>query len=109
MNTNEAKTILLICAACIATGLLVKNMTDAAIEQGLDVHIYSAPAITAEDILKREGIDALLIGPQSEYEIHRLKDYLNYNRVPYKLIEKDHYATFDGEKVLEQAMILLKK
>ena len=34
----------------------------------------------------------LLIGPQSEYEIHRLKDYLNYNRVPYKLIDKDDYA-----------------
>lgn len=106
---NEAKTILLICSAGISTGLLVKNMKDAALEQELDVHIYSAPAITAEDILKREMIDALLIGPQSEYEIHRLKDYLNYNRVPYKLIDKDNYANLDGKKVLEQAMVLLKK
>lgn len=106
---NEGKTILLICSAGISTGLLVKNMKDAANQQGLDVHIYSAPAITAEDILKRETIDALLIGPQSEYEIHRLKDYLNYNSVAYKLIDKEHYEVLDGEKVLEQAMILLDK
>mgnify|MGYP001321713792 CR=1 FL=1 len=106
---NEGKTILLICSAGISTGLLVKNMKDAANQQGLDVHIYSAPAITAEDILKREKIDALLIGPQSEYEIHRLKDYLNYNSVAYKLIDKEHYEVLDGEKVLEQAMILLDK
>lgn len=85
---EKAKTILLICSAGITTGLLVRNMKDAAKHKELNVHIYSAPAITAEDILKNQEIEALLIGPQSEYEIIRLKDFLEYNNVPYRLIDK---------------------
>lgn len=105
---EKAKTILLICSAGITTGLLVRNMKDAAKHKELNVHIYSAPAITAEDILKNQEIDALLIGPQSEYEIIRLKDFLEYNNVPYRLIDKEHYALLDGEQVLGQALQIME-
>ena len=105
---EEAKTVLLICSAGITTGLLVKNMKDAAKQRDLDIHIYSAPAITAEDVLKRDEIDALLIGPQSEYEITRLKDFLEFKRVPYRLIDRESYALLDGERVLGQALQLME-
>lgn len=105
---ENAKTVLLICSAGITTGLLVKNMKDAAKQRNLDIHIYSAPAITAEDVLKRDEIDALLIGPQSEYEITRLKDFLEFKRVPYRLIDRESYALLDGEKVLGQALQLME-
>lgn len=105
---KKAKTILLICSAGITTGLLVRNMKDAAKQKELDVHIYSAPAITAEDILKNQEIDALLIGPQSEYEIIRLKDFLEYNNVPYRLIDKEHYSLLAGEQLLGQALQIMK-
>lgn len=52
MEDQAQKTILLICTAGITTGLLVKNMQRAADEKGLAVHIYSAPAIIAEQILR---------------------------------------------------------
>ncbi|HJG48542.1 MAG TPA: PTS sugar transporter subunit IIB [Facklamia tabacinasalis] len=105
---ENAKTVLLICSAGITTGLLVKNMKDAAKQRDLDIHIYSAPAITAEDVLKRDEIDALLIGPQSEYEITRLKDFLEFKRVPYRLIDRESYALLDGERVLGQALQLME-
>ncbi|MCC4045050.1 PTS sugar transporter subunit IIB [Enterococcus gallinarum] len=108
MGTEAEKTILLICTAGITTGLLVKNMQRAADEQGIAVHIYSAPAIIAEQIIQNQTVDALLIGPQSKYEINRLKDFLNYKAVPYKLITPEDYELLDGEAVLTDSLTLLQ-
>ena len=104
---TEQKTALLICTAGITTGLLVKNVQTAADERGLDIHVYSAPAIIAEQAIQSQAIDALMIGPQSKYEIARLKDFLTYKAVPYKLISKENYEILDGEAVLEEIIALI--
>jgi len=106
---TEQKTALLICTAGITTGLLVKNVQNAADERGLDIHVYSAPAIIAEQAIQSQTIDALMIGPQSKYEIARLKDFLTYKAVPYKLISKENYEILDGEAVLEEIIALIGK
>jgi PTS system cellobiose-specific IIB component len=106
---TEQKTALLICTAGITTGLLVKNVQNAADERGLDIHVYSAPAIIAEQAIQSQSIDALMIGPQSKYEIARLKDFLTYKAVPYKLISKENYEILDGEAVLEEIIALIGK
>ncbi|WP_066025221.1 PTS sugar transporter subunit IIB [Enterococcus mundtii] len=100
METTEEKRILLICTAGITSGLLVKNIQNAANEKGVPLHVYSAPAIVAEQTIQNQQIDGLMIGPQSEYEVERLKDFLTVKAVPYKLIRKEDYETFDGESVL---------
>lgn len=107
-ETQKIKHILLICTAGITTGLLVKNVQSAADAHHLDVHVYSAPAILADQIIQNEPVDALLIGPQSKYEIERLKDYLTYKKVPYKLISNEDYQTLNGEAVLADSMKLLQ-
>ena len=104
---TEQKTALLICTAGITTGLLVKNVQNAADERGLDIHVYSAPAIIAEQAIQSQAIDALMIGPQSKYEIARLKDFLTYKAVPYKLISKENYEILDWEAVLEEIIALI--
>ncbi|MFZ2552471.1 MAG: PTS sugar transporter subunit IIB, partial [Trichococcus flocculiformis] len=104
---TEQKTALLICTAGITTGLLVKNVQNAADERGLDIHVYSAPAIIAEQAIQSQAIDALMIGPQSKYEIARLKDFLTYKAVPYKLISRENYEILDGEAVLEEIIALI--
>mgnify|MGYP003609306610 FL=1 len=106
---TEQKTALLICTAGITTGLLVKNVQNAADERGLDIHVYSAPAIIAEQAIQSQLIDALMIGPQSKYEIARLKDFLTYKAVPYKLISRENYEILDGEAVLEEIIALIGK
>lgn len=107
--SKEHKNILLICTAGITTGLLVRNMTGTAEQRGLDVHIYSAPSIVAKDVMKDNEIDAVLIGPQAEYEVARLEEYFSYYNIPYRLIKKETYQTLDGEKALEEALLLLDK
>ncbi|MBP1042738.1 PTS sugar transporter subunit IIB [Vagococcus sp. BWB3-3] len=109
MVKPEDKTVLLICTAGITTGLLVKNMQMLADEQELNLHIYSAPAIIAEQIIQNQVLDALLIGPQSQFEVARLKDYLTVKSVPYKLIAKADYETLNGEAVLQEVLELLEK
>ncbi|MGC6770098.1 PTS sugar transporter subunit IIB [Enterococcus sp. LJL128] len=109
MSNDEQKTLLLICTAGITTGLLVRNVQQAADEKNINVHVYSAPAIIAEQIIQTQSVDALLIGPQSKYEVNRLKDFLNYKAVPYKLISKEDYETLDGEAVLKESLVLLKE
>lgn len=91
----------------LTTGLLVKNVQNAADERGLDIHVYSAPAIIAEQAIQSQAIDALMIGPQSKYEIARLKDFLTYKAVPYKLISRENYEILDGEAVLEEIIALI--
>lgn len=107
MTDDSQKTILLICTAGITTGLLVKNVQQAADEKNLDVHVYSVPAIVAEQIIQNQHVDALMIGPQSKYEVARLQDFLNYKAVPFKLISKEDYETLDGEAVLKDSLRLL--
>jgi PTS system cellobiose-specific IIB component len=85
----------------------VKNVQNAADERGLDIHVYSAPAIIAEQAIQSQTIDALMIGPQSKYEIARLKDFLTYKAVPYKLISRENYEILDGEAVLEEIIALI--
>lgn len=109
MPEKKDKTVLLICTAGITTGLLVKNMQRAAEKHDLNLHIYSAPAIIAEQIIQNQKLDALLIGPQSKYEIARLKDFLTVKAVPYKLISAEDYETLNGEAVLQETLLLLNK
>ena len=104
---TEQKTALLICTAGITTGLLVKNVQNAADERGLDIHVYSAPAIIAEQAIQSQAIDALMIGQQSTYEIARFKDFLTYKAVPYELISRENYDILDGEAVLEEIIALI--
>lgn len=107
MSDQPQKTVLLICTAGITTGLLVKNVQQAADESNLELHVYSAPAIVAEQIIQNQSVDALLIGPQSKYEVNRLRDFLNFKAVPFKLISQEDYETLDGEAVLQEVMQLL--
>lgn len=98
---TDEKRILLICTAGITSGLLVKNIQTAADEQNIPIRVYSAPAIIAEQTIQNQDIDGLMIGPQSEYEVNRLKDFLNYKAVAYKMIKKEDYETLNGEAVLQ--------
>lgn len=104
MTEENEKRILLICTAGITSGLLVKNIQTAADEQNIPIRVYSAPAIIAEQAIQNQQIDGLMIGPQSEYEVNRLKDFFNYKAVSYKMIKKEDYETLDGEAVLKEIL-----
>ena len=103
----KSKTILLVCTAGITTGLLVKNIQKLIEDEQKDYHIYSAPAIIVESIIKDQKIDALLMGPQSQYEISRLEELLNYKKVPYRLIDNEDYEILDAQAIYNKLKTML--
>ncbi|MER2079758.1 MULTISPECIES: PTS sugar transporter subunit IIB [Bacilli] len=103
----KSKTILLVCTAGITTGLLVKNIQKLIEDEQKDYHIYSAPAIIVESIIRDQKIDALLMGPQSQYEISRLEELLNYKKVPYRLIDNEDYEILNAQAIYNKLKTML--
>lgn len=103
----EDKTILLICTAGITAGMIVKNLQKITEDNGKKYHIYSAPAIVAENVIKEQKIDALLIGPQAKYEVSRLEELLNYKKVPYRLIDEEDYRLLNSQAIYNKLESLL--
>ena len=103
----ENKTVLLICTAGITAGLIVKNIQNIMENKGENYHIFSAPAIVAENIIKEQKIDALLIAPQSKYEVSRLEELLNYKKVPYRLIDEEDYEILNAQAIYNKLKSML--
>ncbi len=107
MTKENYKSLLLVCASGITTGLLVRSIQQNIDKRGLPIHVFSAPSIIAKQIIRDDDVDAILIGPHIPHELNRLKDLLNYEDVAYQLISEESYRLLDGEDVLEQGIKLL--
>lgn len=101
------KNLLLICTAGITTGLLVRGIEQKIEENGIVLHVYSAPAIIAEQIINTQQVDGILIGPQAKYEVKRLEELLNFKNIPYRLIDQKNYERLNAKAVLEEGLEIL--
>lgn len=100
------KRILLVCGAGMSTSLLVTKMEEAAKEKGIDVTIEAASFSTLDTEI--EGADVLLLGPQVSYRKNEfVKKY--GEKVPIDVINQMDYGMMNGEKVLEQALEIMKE
>ncbi len=101
------KKITLVCAAGMSTSLLVTKMNAAAIKQGAMVKIIAV----GEAELKNHWneTDVLLLGPQVRYLLNKLKAEGEEKGIPVDLINSIDYGLMNGEKVLSQALNLLKE
>lgn len=104
----EYKNLLLVCASGITTGLLVRNMKKEVTSQELPIHIYAAPSITLNQIIRDKKIDGVLLGPQIEHEIEDIGRLLNSNKIPFDMIDKDSYELLDSTAVLNNGKKLLE-
>ncbi|MCT6893090.1 MAG: PTS sugar transporter subunit IIB [Bombilactobacillus mellifer] len=99
------KTIMLVCAAGMSTSLLVNKMQKSAEEKGLDAKIFATASADAESKIESEHPDVLLLGPQVRY---MLDDFKNSVSIPVEVINMQDYGMMNGEKVLQQALNLIK-
>lgn len=104
----EKRTIMLACAAGMSTSLLVSKMQKSAEEQGLDVSIFAVPASEAEEIVGKESVDVLLLGPQVRFMEAEFKKNLEEKGVPVGVIPMADYGMMNGPKVLAFAYDLMK-
>ncbi|MCD7034547.1 PTS sugar transporter subunit IIB [Metabacillus sp. GX 13764] len=99
--------ILLCCAAGMSSSLLVAKMKKSAEELGMECEIWAIPTEAVSHQIHQA--DVLLLGPHVRY---LMKDFMQLgeeNHVPVGLIKAEDYGTFNGEKVLRQAMELRDK
>ncbi|MDR2803503.1 MAG: PTS sugar transporter subunit IIB [Treponema sp.] len=100
--------ITLVCNAGMSTSVLVQKMQKAATEQGVDVEIAAYSVEVLEDLLSKEKIDCVLIGPQIRHMKPNIDKTVN-GRAPVALIDMRHYGTINGLAVLQQAIALIEQ
>lgn len=98
--------ITLICSAGMSTSLLVTKMNAAAIKQGINVKINAIAEVEMKD--NWECTDVLLLGPQVRFLLNKLKAEGDKRGIPVDVINSMDYGLMNGEKVLNQALELLK-
>lgn len=98
--------IALFCSAGMSTSLLVTKMKKAAQAKEIDVAIDAFPeAAMAEEL---HNIDVVLLGPQIRYAFNKAKKLCDEKGVPIDVVDAVDYGTMDGEKVLNQALKMMK-
>lgn len=98
--------ILLICSAGMSTSLLVTKMEQSAKKSGVEVNILAIPE--AEFKNYKDKCDVVLLGPQVRFLLSRIKNEVEGKGIPVELINTVDYGMMNGEKVLNQALTLLK-
>lgn len=98
--------IVLVCSAGMSTSLLVSKMNKVAKEKGLDVNVI---AIAEADVKNNmDKVDIMLLGPQVRYLLPKMREMMEVKGVPVDIVDTVSYGTMDGEKVLEQALSMVK-
>lgn len=99
--------IVLFCSAGMSTSLLVTKMEKAAKDKGIEVNIN---AYAEAEMSKRlNGADVVLLGPQVRFALAKAKKLCDEKNIPIDVIAPRDYGLMNGEKVLEQALNLIKK
>lgn len=100
------KRITLVCSAGMSTSLLVTKMNVAAIKMKADVKIIAVAEVQLKEHWNET--DVLLLGPQVRFLLGKLKSEGDKRGIPVEVINSIDYGTMNGEKVLNQALALLK-
>ncbi|MFB4168386.1 PTS sugar transporter subunit IIB [Virgibacillus sp. JSM 102003] len=98
--------ITLLCALGMSTSLLVEKMKTAAENRDINAEIN---AHSVDDIDSQlASADVILLGPQIRYKKNALYKKAEEANTPIDIIDMRAYGTTDGEKVLDQALKLIK-
>jgi PTS system cellobiose-specific IIB component len=102
------KTIMLVCSAGMSTSLLVTKMEKAAENRGMDADIFAVSASEADEKIQSQPIDVLLLGPQVRFMKTQFEQKVAPKGIALDVINMSDYGLMNGEKVLDQALSLIK-
>lgn len=97
------RNIVLLCNMGMSTSLMVSRMKAAAKEEGYECEIRACALQKAQKVV--ETADILLVGPQIEYEMPRLREEFPHKRI--ESIDIADYGRMNGKKVLEHVKEVL--
>lgn len=98
--------ITLVCAAGMSTSMLMAKMQQSAKNKGIDATIIAMPESRFETY--KEPTEILLLGPQISYLEDDLRTKYQPQGIKVAVIDMVDYGTMNGEKVLADALALLK-
>lgn len=99
--------IVLFCAAGMSTSMLIAKIEKAAVGRGLDVKVNAYSEAQLNKYV--DAADVVLLGPQIRYALAKIKKVCDEKNIPIEVIAPQDYGMMNGEKVLDQALRLLKK
>ena len=97
--------VLIVCSWGMSTSLLVDSMLAAAVARKYELTVEALSA--GEYAAKVEECDVVLIAPQIRHLRKSIEKLALAAGKPVALIEPFHYATMNGQAVLEQVLYLL--
>ncbi|KGG54643.1 PTS sugar transporter subunit IIB [Lactobacillus sp. wkB10] len=95
--------IMLACAGGFSTSMLVTQMKKAAKKENIDVEIN---AVAESALNNYDDLDIILLGPQVGHIKPELEKEFS---IPVRVIDQMDYGMMNGEKVLNDAMKVLKE
>lgn len=98
--------ILLVCNAGMSTSLLIEKIEKAGDAQAIEATVDARPVDDVKNHLKEK--DVILLGPQVRFKEKQIKA-LVADKIPVSVIDMSAYGTMNGEKVLQQALSLVKE
>ena len=102
------KTIMLVCAAGMSTSLMVTKMQKAAEAKGIEADIFAVSASEADSYLNEKKVDVLLLGPQVRFMKKQFEEKVAPLGIGLDVIQMTDYGMMNGEKVLDQAIRLIR-
>jgi cellobiose PTS system EIIB component len=97
--------VLIVCSWGMSTSLLVGSMLAAAVASKCELTVEALSA--GEYAAKVDECDVVLIAPQIRHLRKSIENLAMSAGKPVALIEPFHYATMNGQAVLEQVLYLL--
>jgi cellobiose PTS system EIIB component len=97
--------VLIVCSWGMSTSLLVESMLTAASARKCELTVEALSA--GEYAEKVEACDVVLIAPQIRHLRKSIEKLASLAGKPVALIEPFHYATMNGQAVLEQVLHML--
>lgn len=97
--------VLIVCSWGMSTSLLVESMLEAAEQLAFELQIEALSA--GEYAARVEECDVVLIAPQIRHLRKSIEKLAASVAKPVALIEPFHYATMNGQAVLEQVVRML--
>lgn len=99
--------VLIVCSWGMSTSLLVDSMLAAAKTRQCELHVEALSA--GEYSAQVDTCDVVLIAPQIRHLRKGIEKLAQSLGKPVALIEPFHYATMNGQAVLEQVIRLLEQ
>lgn len=101
--------VYLFCNAGMSTSMMASKMQQVANDHKLPIEVKAFPDNQMDKIIAEKNPDAILLGPQVKYLYDKVVDRYGHLGKPIFIINSEDYGTMNGERVLKQALIELKK